>query len=114
MIATDSTIEFAEIGTDTTVGMHEAYAAWHDHGDLSPGFSGAKDGQSPPDAGGTLTNALQAMMAFSPIHGIAWVDANPIVLYTQHQIIGIGQVDSQRTGVGVCFCILNRFVSNSI
>ena len=78
-VSNDATIETAEPGDYAPVGMQEAHGAGHNHGDISSRFGGTKDSQSSLDAGSTLTHALQAMMTLSPTHGIAWIDADPIV-----------------------------------
>ena len=113
-IPNDSAIELTQIGKDASAGMQEAHTAGHDYGDIGSRLSGAEDRQSSLNASGALTHALQAMMALSPTHGIAWVDANSIVPDMQHQIMAVRQVDSQQTSVGVGFSILDGFDSNSI
>ena len=94
--------------------MQEADTAGHDYGDISSGFSRTENRQSPSDTSGTLTHTLQAVMAFSSAHREAWINADPVVPYMQHEIVIVRQVDAQTTSVGMGFRILDSFVSDSI
>ena len=99
MISNGTTIETTDLGDCSPVGMQEAHAAGHDHGDVRSGFSRAENRQSPSDASGTLPHTLQAVMAFSPAHDEAWIDADPVVPYMQHKIVMVRQIDAQMTSV---------------
>src|ERR1700739_3078858 len=114
MISNGATIETTEPGEYATVGTQEAHTAGHDHGDIGSGFGRTENRQSPSDASGTLPHTSQAVMAFSSAHDEAWIDADPVVPYMQNKIVIVRQVDAQTTSVGVGFCILDSFVSDSI
>ena len=44
-------------------------------------------------------------MTLSPTHGIAWIDADPIVPHMQHEIVAVRQVYTQETCVRMSFCV---------
>jgi hypothetical protein len=53
-------------------------------------------------------------MALSSAHDIARVNSDPIVPHMRRQVLALCQVDAQTTSVGMGFCILDSFVSDSI
>src|SRR5690348_16971966 len=54
------------------------------------------------------------MMAFFAAEGMVRIDSDSVVSHMKCQVVAVGQVDAETASVGMVFCILDRFVSNSI